>query len=272
MIGSNDVTPHDTSGPAFPDKAPGILLLGTDLLRGFAEFGSMSVTWPVLMTAPRGDGHPVLVIPGLGAGDVSTVALRTYLSALGYRTHGWGLGTNIGPTSKISNGGPSRLREIFDEEGRPVTVIGWSLGGIFARRLVREMPQMVRQVITLGSPIRIRTHDHSHGRRLYEMFGRHHVEELSLPLEEGLAPLTVPATSIYSRLDGIVSWHACLDVATDHSENIEVRAAHLGLGYHAAALYAVADRLAQPEGDWKPFIPPRWARGAYPLPATRWDN
>ena len=272
MIGNN-VTLHETSSePAYPDRAPGPLLLGTDFLRGLAEFGSMSVTWPVLMTAPRGDGHPVLVIPGLGAGDVSTAALRRYLCALGYRAHGWRLGTNIGPTSKISEGVPARLREIYAEEGRPVTVIGWSLGGIFARRLAREQPDMVRQVITLGSPIRIRTHDHSHGKRLYELFERHHVEELALPLEEGLPPLTVPATSIYSRLDGIVSWHACLDHTSEQAENIEVHAAHLGLGYHAAALYAVADRLAQPAGEWKPFVPPRWARGAYPPPAVRWDD
>lgn len=268
-MGSIDVSLPETSEPAYPDRAPGLLFLATDLLRGLAEFGSMTLTWPVLMSAPRGDGHPVLVIPGLGAGDVSTIALRRYLSALGYSAHAWRLGTNIGPTAKISNGIPARLQEIFDQEGRPVSVIGWSLGGIFARRLAREKPQMVRQVITFGSPIRIRSHDHSHGRRLYEMFGGRHVEELSLPLEEGLAPLTVPATSIYSRLDGIVSWHACLDLVTDRSENIEVHGAHLGLGYHAAALYAVADRLAQPEGEWEPFIPPRWARRAYPLPATR---
>ena len=206
---------------------------------------------------------------GLGAGDVSTAPLRRYLSLLGHSAYGWGLGTNIGPTAKISEGTPARLRAIHQEEGRAVTVIGWSLGGILARRLAREMPEMVRQVITLGSPIRIRTHDHSHGRRLYEMFEGRHVEQFAMPLEEGLDPLPMPTTSIYSRLDGIVSWHACLDVETDRSENIEVRAAHLGLGYQAAALYAVADRLAQPVGHWEPFVPPPWARRSYPPPAER---
>ena len=263
------MTLHDSSEAATPDRAPGPLLLGTDFMRGLVELGSLSVTWPVLLSAPRGDGHPVLVIPGLGAGDVSTAALRRYLSLLGYSAYGWGLGTNIGPTAKISQGTPARLRAIHQDEGRAVTVIGWSLGGILARRLAREMPEMVRQVITLGSPIRIRTHDHSHGRRLYEMFEGRHVEQFAMPLEEGLDPLPMPTTSIYSRLDGIVSWHACLDVETDRSENIEVRAAHLGLGYQAAALYAVADRLAQPVGHWEPFVPPPWARRSYPPPAER---
>ena len=263
------MTLHDSSEAATPDRAPGPLLLGTDFMRGLVELGSLSVTWPVLLSAPRGDGHPVLVIPGLGAGDVSTAALRRYLSLLGYSAYGWGLGTNIGPTAKISQGTPARLRAIHQDEGRAVTVIGWSLGGILARRLAREMPEMVRQVITLGSPIRIRTHDHSHGRRLYEMFEGRHVEQFAMPLEKGLDPLPMPTTSIYSRLDGIVSWHACLDVETDRSENIEVRAAHLGLGYQAAALYAVADRLAQPVGHWEPFVPPPWARRSYPPPAER---
>ncbi|WP_241256219.1 alpha/beta hydrolase [Rhodococcus sp. KRD162] len=262
-------TLRDPSPVTAPDRAPGKLLLGTDFLRGLADLGSMSVTWPVLLSAPRGDGQPVLVIPGLGTGDVSTMALRNYLTVLGYDAYGWGLGVNVGPTAKIAQGAPTKLRAIHDKHGRPVTVIGWSLGGLIARRLAREMPEMVRQVITLGSPIRIRTHDHSHGRRLYAMFGKRHVEQFDMPLEEGLPPLPMPTTSIYSRLDGIVSWHACLDVVTQRSENIEVHAAHLGLGYQAAALYAVADRLAQPEGGWTPFVPPRWARAAYPRPTER---
>ncbi|WP_395728099.1 lipase family alpha/beta hydrolase [Nakamurella sp.] len=263
------MNPHESVTPTTPDKAPGVLLLGTDFIRGIVEFGSMSLTWPVLLSAPRGDDHPVLVIPGLGAGDISTSALRKYLSALGYHAHGWGLGTNIGPTAKISTGARTRLRELYEQESRTVTVIGWSLGGLFARRLAREMPEMVRQVITLGSPIRIRTHDHSHGRRLYAMFEGRHVETFDMPLEEGLPTLPMPTTSIYSRRDGIVSWHACLDVVTERSENIEVRSAHVGFGYQAAALYAMADRLAQPEGHWEPFVPPRWARRTYPSPAER---
>ncbi|MFT4081625.1 MAG: hypothetical protein QM638_03490 [Nocardioides sp.] len=250
------------------DGAPNAALLWTDYARGLAEFGSLPVAWPALTRAPRGDGHPVLVLPGLGAGDLSTLVLRRLLRRLGYRTYAWRLGTNLGPTARVVEGMPARLDAIHRAHERPVSLIGWSLGGIFARRLARQAPDAVRQVITLGSPIRLRRHEDSNARLFYQLTRRGHVEDLPLPLEEGLDPLPVPATSIYSRLDGIVSWRSCLDESSARAENIEVRAAHFGFGYHAAVLYAVADRLAQPAGQWAPFRPPSWLRPAYPRPAT----
>jgi pimeloyl-ACP methyl ester carboxylesterase len=128
-----------------------------------------------------------------------------------------------------------------------VSVIGWSLGGIFARRLGRRHPDVIRQVITLASPIR-------------------HTETIQLPLEAGLGPLPAPATSVDTRLDGIVAWRACLDQASRHAENVEVYASHFGIGSHPAALWVIADRLTQAPGKWAPFRPPpRW-RCAYPTP------
>ena len=251
------------------DSAPHPALFWSDYARSLGEFSSLSWSWPALARAPKGDGHPVLVIPGLGADDLSTVFLRRYLRHLGYRTYRWKLGTNLGPTAITVEGLPARLAELADKTGQPVSVIGWSLGGIFARKLARAEPESTRQVVTLGSPIRLARRRHSNARTFYHLNRHRHVEELPLPLEDGHGPLPVPSTSIYSRLDGVVAWRACLDVTSKTSENVEVFASHFGFGHHPAALYAVADRLAQAPGEWRPFSRPRWLRLAYPSPATR---
>jgi pimeloyl-ACP methyl ester carboxylesterase len=244
--------------------APGRALLWTDYARSLADFGALMLTWPILSRAPRGDGHPVLVLPGLVAPDASTIVLRVVLRRLGYTPYGWNLGTNLGPTHKIVDGTPARLDQIGARHKQPVTLIGWSLGGIFARQLSRNTPDSVRRVITLGSPFKLASDRHSHARFIYNLWRKRHVTELLAPLEAGLGALPVPATSIYSRRDGIVSWRACLDGDSPHAENIEVTASHVGLGHHPAVLYAIADRLGQAHGQWQPFHPPRWLRCAYP--------
>jgi hypothetical protein len=121
-------------------------------------------------------------------------------------------------------------------------------------------------VITLGSPFRLTRHSQSRASSVFDMYAHLHVEHRTLPLEPDGCPLPVPATSIYSHFDGIVHWQTCLDTPGEHCENIAVMASHLGLGHHPAALYAVADRLAQPEGTWRPFKPPVYLRPAFPRP------
>jgi pimeloyl-ACP methyl ester carboxylesterase len=249
-------------------RAPSKALYLTDCARSTWDVGALSVTLPVLARAPRGDGHAVLVIPGLGASDLSTLILRYFLSTLGYATSGWELGRNVGPTARVVRGLPERLDELRARHGGPVSVIGWSLGGIFARQLGRRHPDAVRHVITLASPIRLKDHAHSNARRVYELLQGRHAETIQLPLKAGLGPLPVPATSIYSRMDGIVAWGACLDAPARHAENIEVYASHLGIGNHPAALWVIADRLAQAPGRWSPFRPPPKWRLAYPAPIT----
>ena len=252
------------------ESAPGVGLWWTDYARSLAEGSTLALTWPILARAPRGDGHPVLVIPGLGASDLSTAALRQYVRKLGYRTYSWKLGANRGLTAKIVEGMPARLADISSRNsGQPVSIVGWSFGGILARRLARATPESVRQVITLGSPIRLRDHSHSNAHWLYNLWRNRHVEDLVLPLEDGLGPLPVPATSVYSRLDGIVSWRACVDEPADNSENVEVWSSHFGFGQHPAVLYVVADRLAQKPGQWAPFRSPRLFRSAFPTPVRR---
>jgi pimeloyl-ACP methyl ester carboxylesterase len=248
------------------DDGPALPLYLTEPGRAVADYGLYLAARP-LMRLPHGDGHSVLVLPGLLADDVSTRALRAVLRKLGYDVHGWGLGRNIGPTATCVNGIRDLLDRLTDSSGRPVTVIGWSLGGIFARDLARRSPESVRQVVTLGSPFRLTSHSQSRATKVFDRFSHLHVEHRTLPLESENLPLLVPATSIYSHFDGIVHWQTCLDTPGERCENIAVMASHLGLGHHPAAIWAMADRLAQPEGTWKPFKAPRFLRPAFPKPA-----
>jgi pimeloyl-ACP methyl ester carboxylesterase len=247
-------------------EAPGLTLYLSEPGRAAADYGLYLATRPLLDRLPHGDGHPVLVLPGLLADDVSTRILRRVLRRLDYRVHGWRLGRNIGPTAACVTGLRDRMEDLSDRYGRPVTLVGWSLGGIFARDLARRTPDSVRQVITLGSPFRLERHSQTRATRAFDRFAHLHVEHRELPLEAHGCPLPVPSTSIYSHLDGIVHWQTCLDVPGEHCENIAVMASHLGLGHHPAALYAIADRLAQPEGTWTPFRPPLVLRPVFPHP------
>jgi hypothetical protein len=254
------VARRQSDGPALP-------LYLSEPGRAVADYGLYLAARPLVPRLPRGDGHPVLVLPGLLADDISTRALRAVLRRLGYEVHGWGLGRNIGPTAACVKGMRDKIDYLNDEHGRPVSLIGWSLGGIFARDLARRSPGSVRQVITLGSPFRIARHTQSRATRVFERFSHLHVEHRTFPLERDAEPLCVPATSIYSHFDGIVHWQTCLDTPGERCENIAVMASHLGLCHHPASIWAIADRLAQPEGSWKPFKAPRFLRPAFPKPA-----
>ena len=158
----------------------------------------------------------------------------------------------------------AKLKEIADNSGRKVSVIGWSLGGLYARVLANRAPDIVRQVITLGTPF---TGDPraSNAWRLYEMTSGLSVDD-SRWHEALKAPITVPATSIYSRSDGIVTWQCSVERERAQAENIEVEGSHCGLGVNPAVLYAIAHRLAQPEGEWQPFRSVAMHRMLYPDP------
>jgi pimeloyl-ACP methyl ester carboxylesterase len=196
----------------------------------FAAF--MALVGPLLAGAPRGDGHPVVVLPGLGASDRSTRPLRWFLDRLGYRTHGWGLGRNTGLSRRTSAALDDWLADLVDDQRRPASLVGWSLGGVYAAQLADHAPHRVGSVVTLGSP---------------------HVGWSRLPVD-------VPMTSVYSRSDSIVPSRAAVLPPRPHYENVEVRGSHLGLGHNPAVLVVVADRLSQPEGALRPFLAPRWAR------------
>ena len=238
--------------------------------RAVAEYAGWRLSMPLLQRLPKGDGHPVLVLPGFTAADRSTVRLRILLRRLGYRTYGWRLGANIGPTPHIIDGLNDRIDKIRqDNDDQRISIVGWSLGGVFARLLARENPQHFRQVITLGSPFRMKPGDRSAVSALWESVSHLHDPSFLEPmLDPARPPLMVPATSIYTRTDGIVHWRSCLEERGPISENIEVYGSHSGLGFNPAAAIAVADRLAQQTGQWKHFRPPVWAVAAFPRAAN----
>ena len=231
-------------------RAPGALRLALEL-RAPWEFGASLAALPILMSAPRGDGHPVLVFPGLAASDLSTGPLRRYLTDLGYASHRWQLGRNFGPRPGVLAGCEQLVVKLHERYGRKVSLIGWSLGGIYARETAKQVADKVRSVITLGTPFA------GHPRatnawQLYEFVSGEQVDNRRDWEEIKRAP-PVPTTSIYSRTDGIVAWQCSVQEAGSQTENIEVEASHVGLGVNPAVLYAIADRLAQPEGQWQPF-------------------
>jgi pimeloyl-ACP methyl ester carboxylesterase len=235
------------------------------------EFAVLLVATPLLGFLPRGDGRdPVLVLPGFGGGDRSTAQLRRVLRSLGHDPHGWGLGPNLGPHPYVVAGVSRRIAELHERTGRRVNLVGWSLGGTYAREMARERPELVRQVITLASPFRYRTGDRTHASALYDAIG-----PIDNPFSGHNAPehqrpdLPVPSTCIYTRTDGIVRWHLCIEAPGERRENIEVLGTHSGLGHNIAAVAAIADRLAQPDGQWSPFRPPPWFQHLYP-PAASW--
>jgi pimeloyl-ACP methyl ester carboxylesterase len=254
-----------------PIKPPPLYLALAELQRASLELAALPFAAPLLGLAPRGDGHAVLVLPGFITDDLATTPLRRYLELLGYDTFAWELGRNLGPRSIGRDGErlAERLRSIHDGSGGNVSLVGWSLGGVMARELARQAPDMVRQVISLGSPF---TGDPRATTiaRLYERLSGESLEgdDFCRRLREAAQPLPVPATSIYSRTDGIVPWRNCIEPQGAASENIEVRGSHCGLGANASVLYAVADRLAQPQGGWTPFRPPACLAGVYPRPPS----
>lgn len=244
---------------------PSLALFISEPGRAIADYGAMLAAAPMMLRAPRGDGHSVLVLPGLLGMDASTATMRAYLRSLGYAVHGWRLGRNLGPTRAILSGMDARLEELHSASGRPVSLVGWSLGGIFARELARSRPALVRQVITLGSPFGLTDPHDSRAHSAYRRLGGLHVSPASLPDRERLSrPIPVPNTAVYSRLDGVVPWRACINNTGRHRENVAVYSSHLGMGHNAAVLWVIADRLAQPEGSWQPFRAPLLARHLFP--------
>lgn len=207
---------------------------------------------------PHGDGHPVMVLPGFLAGPASTRFLRQFLRRQGYCAHDWGKGFNRGLHSHLAAALEETLAALFESHERKVSLIGWSAGGIFARELARKQPEMVRNVISMGSPIRGNIKA-SRAWRTYTILNRgEHLRDLlgeEARLERS-QPLPVPTTAIYSRSDGIVAWECCTSLTGPQTENVEVVSTHLGFGHNVEALHVIADRLAQPEGSWEPYTHP----------------
>jgi len=253
---STRASPATKTPKRWVPHAPPLALLAIEPVRAAAEF-CVSLLGP--QPRPCGDGHAVLVLPGLATGDWSTARMRRVLQRTGFDVHAWGRGVNRGPTGDFDEWLgllEATLRAMHQRSGgRTVSLVGWSLGGIYARELAKRSPGLVRQVITLGSP--------------FAAPGATRAGPVYRLLNGGPAVLTpeverrlredpsVPTTAIYSKTDGIVAWQGCLTRAARRSENIEVsRVSHCGLCMHPQVLRIVADRLAQPEGRWRRWKAP----------------
>ena len=222
--------------------------------RAFWEFASVLPSWPILRKAPTGDGHTVIVFPGLSAGDGSTLPLRRYLDLLNYQTSGWNQGFNFGARAGVLESAKRQVQEAAERTGNKVSLIGWSLGGVYARELSKLMPDMVRTVITLGTPFS-GSPKSTNAWRIYELTSGRNIDQDSTKFDLKAAP-PVPTTSLFSRTDGIVAWQSSIQApckTNPRTENVEVMASHVGIGLNPAAWWVVADRLAHPEGGWKPF-------------------
>jgi pimeloyl-ACP methyl ester carboxylesterase len=216
---------------------------------------------PLLLQAPKGDKHPVIVLPGFLASDLSTKPLRSFLKLKGYSSHGWGLGRNLGThivggQNIVSDELLNKVIEMSVRHEKKVSLVGWSLGGILAREIARTIPDCIRQVITLGSPFNGPQGSAPVAAKMFELINGNLAQREPEAISRIIPPPEVPSTAIFSRSDGVAHWHACKN--NDHhghdlSENIEVKGSHLGLGHNAQVLWIVANRLAQKQGAWAPF-------------------
>lgn len=244
----------------------------TELPRYAGDMAGFRFQWGRARDAlPAGDGHPVLIIPGFLTTDHFTAGLRDVIAEKGYKTYAWEGGLNTGFNDRAAQHLRDQLFKIYKENGnRKVSLVGHSLGGIFARELAREFPDKVRVVVTLGSPAGMVGKPGSASPmlgRLYEFFNpASDHENLDLQVR-GQTPPPVPVTSVYSESDGVVWWQACLNPLAKKAENVAVRCGHLGMVLHLPAIAVVLDRLAQKEDGWKKFDAGAYGAKNYaPLP------
>ena len=207
-----------------------------------------------------GQGQPVIVFPVLGGGPGSTAPLRQLLDDAGFVSYDWGMGVDTGPRDRNLNRWLRELEEkvidVAETEGSNVSLLGWSLSGIYARELAKRTNPLVRQVITLGTPFNTLADDHQRCPLIKVLESGYGNLAVNLRHRLGQRP-PVPSTSIYSKSDGLVPWQMCVERESADSENIEVDGAtHRGLPAHPKVLEAITNRLAQPEGEWRAFGAP----------------
>ena len=211
--------------------------------RGLIELPRLLLRFPALALQARGHGQPVLILPGYGAGDGSTVLLKSYLFMLGYRARGWGLGRNNGETSELLPRILKRVSSLARRNRQKVHLIGWSFGGYLARELARERADLIGKVVTLGTPVV--------GGPKYTVVANRmrqrgiDVDAIAADVERrNQIALNTQVIAIYSRRDAMVAWQACIDRNTPNVEHIEVRTTHFGFGFSPEVYKIIAQRLA----------------------------
>lgn len=246
--------------------APSLTLFGVEFLRAALEYAGMRCMDAAHL--PNGDGHPVVIFPGLATDKTATGPLKQFLERLGYTAYDWGRGFNTGPS-----GDPDRwLDELAEHvcaltgahQEERLSFVGWSLGGIYARELAKKRPERVRRVVTIGTPLSGAV-EHTNVGWVYRLLNGHrpHLDEALLRRLRTAPP--VPTTAIYSRTDGVVAWQACIQEGRgEHIENIEVQGSHCGLGWNAQVLEIIADRLSRNAGPPQVSLSPAGGGRAQP--------
>ncbi|MEQ3637407.1 alpha/beta hydrolase [Alcanivorax sp.] len=225
-----------------PDIAPPSIKLLVGESRAAWAYGRYLLRGLEHKKLPLGKRQPVIVLPGFGASDRSTRPLRMALGKLGYSVYGWAQGTNLGMNSKRKNLLVTQLQEIGARHQQPVALVGWSLGGVFARELARAFPDLVSQVFTLGSPIN-GDPDANNVSTLFSWFNPNRPPTDRDAFNQRIAAPPVPCTAIFTREDGIVAWQCSQEESGPMTENVEVQGTHVGLPWNPQVLAAIAERL-----------------------------
>jgi pimeloyl-ACP methyl ester carboxylesterase len=230
--------------------------------RSLIEMASLPYAVPMLLHAPSGDGHPVLLIPGFMGSEGSLIGLELFLRNRGYAVRTWGLGRNVGFRPGHASALEQKIRFMHHESGRKVSLVGWSLGGVFALYGAHQASECVRNVITLGSPVSVDASGTAVPpllKALYRLVAHpmgqtaHSMQPRAKTLRERKL-LPMPVSCLYSLSDGVVPpQEATMEGDPTRHENVRVWGSHTGLGFNPLVLRIVADRLAQPEGHWRPY-------------------
>lgn len=235
--------------------APNPSLTMLEPFRAAMEFAFQQFATPP--QALPGDGHPVVIFPGLGADGTSVSILRAHCQQLGYEAFDWGQGFNIGPRGEPGawlEGLADQVSIQLAEYEKPATLIGWSLGGLYARELGKLLAPKLRQVITIATPFNGSADDNS-AAWLSSVLGGSATSIDPMWLDRLRTPPPVPTTSIYSRSDGVIAWETCChDESSRLVQDIEVDGSHMGMGWNQEVLNIIADRLGQDTGPWRPYI------------------
>lgn len=237
-----------------PISAPSLGLLALEPLRAAFEFVGHEVMSE--KTLPRGDKHAVVIFPGLATNEFVTRPLHSFCARMGYRSVDWGLGFNLGPEGEVESWLDSlaeKIQERTSQHRQPISLVGWSLGGIYAREVAKRLNSRVRQVITIGTPFSGAA-EHTNVGLVYRLLNGKKAPADAKLLDMLRTAPPVPTSSIYSRTDGVVAWRACLNKnRSGRSESIEIEGSHCGMPWNPAVLRVVANRLAQPLGSWRPY-------------------